>query len=409
MTGLLFKVAAAQFELRSGAAQDAIATVASTMEEMHAAPAATFPTGTDMRMTVDVYGSVIALLGHLLLGQTAQARETMMVVHQHMKHYNPQQAPGSATYSFEWLSRKQLFVLVYLASVGVTTSLGDAEKAQNYATKAMTIVNRQLVSSSVVGVRLETCQTLKVLLLESTALLKLGEGNFAEALQDIGTITELIETADANLDSHRSSVHSLLGAYFHAGGEHAEAAAHYKKAIEVANCDLESVQANVSLVAVRVNSSASAAWAAPLDAASQQLSSSGATSPKESVWAAYSAAVALILRDEFASARALLEGSVPTAKLVSKKLYIVHLLLIGACLGKESKDDEAEVMISHGLSRAKDLQDLYLHAWAASVAKEVAPALDRAELKGALVQLETARTAIAQESPQYRAAASFAL
>jgi len=423
VTGLLFRVATAQFELNANAAADAISTVAATEEEMRTGPAATSPAEEHERMTVTVYGSVIEFLAHLLLGQTAQARDSMMVVHQHMKHYNPQQqqaqdgigaSRAAATYSFEWLSRKQLFVLVYLASVGVTTSLGDVAKAQNYAAKAMTIVNRQLASSSVDGLRLETCQTLKVLLLESTISLKLADANFSEALEDIGTITELIETPGADLRGHHSSVHSLLGAYFHAAGEHTEATAHYRKAIEVASSDLESVQANISLVPFsEVNANASAGRAVVLeDAASSLQGGPGSKSPKEATWAAYASAVALILRDDFESARALLESSISTAKSVSKKLYIVHLLLIGACLGKEGKEDEAEVMVSHGLSRAKDLQDLQLYAWAASLAKEVVAEGGGAaskELMEAMAQLETARAEIVQESPHYRAAAAFSL
>lgn len=97
---------------------------------------------------------------------------------------------------------------------------------------------------------------------------------------------------------------------------------------------------------------------------------------------------------------------------MSKKLYIVHLLLIGACLGKEGKEDEAEVMVSHGLSRAKDLQDLQRYAWAASLAKEVVAEGGGAaskELMEAMAQLETARAEIVQESPHYRAAAAFSL
>ena len=68
----------------------------------------------------------------------------MQQLHLQMKDYNPARltAPIAGVF-FEWMPRKQLFVLVYLASVIVQTATGDTSHSKSYIKNALDLVKKQ--------------------------------------------------------------------------------------------------------------------------------------------------------------------------------------------------------------------------------------------------------------------------
>ena len=68
----------------------------------------------------------------------------MQQLHLQMKDYNPARLTDPiAGVFFEWMPRKQLFVLVYLASIIVQTATGDTSHSKSYIKNALDLVTKQ--------------------------------------------------------------------------------------------------------------------------------------------------------------------------------------------------------------------------------------------------------------------------
>ena len=110
--------------------------------------------------------------------------------------------------NFQWLSKDQLCILVYLVTVMHSMQAGYMDKAQKYTDKAIlqiqklkNIENKPILSS------------FHVLLLEHIVQCRLVVGNKGGAIEELGSLCKLLDGNTVLLQRHRAQLHTLLGLY----------------------------------------------------------------------------------------------------------------------------------------------------------------------------------------------------
>ncbi|XP_028164930.1 MAU2 chromatid cohesion factor homolog [Ostrinia furnacalis] len=128
-------------------------------------------------------------------------------------------APGE---SFVWLSRQQLYVLVYLVTVMHSAQAGYMDKAHKYTEKALAQIDKLTASgcseeSSGVSARsgATLAWRLRMALVEHSALCRLVAGGKAHALHEIARAAHLLSAAPTacSAAAHTPQLHCLLGLY----------------------------------------------------------------------------------------------------------------------------------------------------------------------------------------------------
>ncbi|KAI8419859.1 hypothetical protein MSG28_008487 [Choristoneura fumiferana] len=128
-------------------------------------------------------------------------------------------APGE---SFVWLSRQQLYVLVYLVTVMHSAQAGYMDKAHKYTEKALAQIDKLTASgfaetATMVGARSGAALAwrLRMALVEHAALCRLVCGGKAHALHEIARAAHLLTVAPtaASAEAHTPQLHCLLGLY----------------------------------------------------------------------------------------------------------------------------------------------------------------------------------------------------
>ncbi|XP_023939281.1 MAU2 chromatid cohesion factor homolog isoform X2 [Bicyclus anynana] len=134
---------------------------------------------------------------------------------------------GGAGESFVWLSRQQLYVLVYLVTVMHSAQAGYMDKAHKYTEKALAQIDKLTSSEEVVesagssaggsGARggAALAWRLRMALLEHAALCRLVAGGKAHALHEIARAAHLLSSAPNahTAAAHTPQLHCLLGLY----------------------------------------------------------------------------------------------------------------------------------------------------------------------------------------------------
>ncbi|XP_052743879.1 MAU2 chromatid cohesion factor homolog isoform X1 [Bicyclus anynana] len=141
---------------------------------------------------------------------------------------------GGAGESFVWLSRQQLYVLVYLVTVMHSAQAGYMDKAHKYTEKALAQIDKLTSSEEVVesagssaggsGARggAALAWRLRMALLEHAALCRLVAGGKAHALHEIARAAHLLSSAPNGTRTHsrhmytrsegRAAAHGAAGA-----------------------------------------------------------------------------------------------------------------------------------------------------------------------------------------------------
>ncbi|KAL0820190.1 hypothetical protein ABMA28_006115 [Loxostege sticticalis] len=128
-------------------------------------------------------------------------------------------APGE---SFVWLSRQQLYVLVYLVTVMHSAQAGYMDKAHKYTEKALSQIDKLTASGcseETSGVSARSGATLawrlRMALVEHSALCRLVAGGKAHALHEIARAAHLLTVAPTacSAAAHTPQLHCLLGLY----------------------------------------------------------------------------------------------------------------------------------------------------------------------------------------------------
>ncbi|XP_063366972.1 MAU2 chromatid cohesion factor homolog [Cydia amplana] len=128
-------------------------------------------------------------------------------------------APGE---SFVWLSRQQLYVLVYLVTVMHSAQAGYMDKAHKYTEKALAQIDKLTASGCTESVTLVGARSgaalawrLRMALVEHAALCRLVCGGKAHALHEIARAAHLLTVAPtaASAAAHTPQLHCLLGLY----------------------------------------------------------------------------------------------------------------------------------------------------------------------------------------------------
>ncbi|XP_034835180.1 MAU2 chromatid cohesion factor homolog [Maniola hyperantus] len=128
-------------------------------------------------------------------------------------------ATAGGAESFVWLSRQQLYVLVYLVTVMHSAQAGYMDKAHKYTEKALAQIDKLAgeEGGDAVGVRggAVLAWRLRMALLEHAALCRLVAGGKAHALHEIARAAHLLNTAPNahTAAAHTPQLHCLLGLY----------------------------------------------------------------------------------------------------------------------------------------------------------------------------------------------------
>lgn len=114
------------------------------------------------------------------------------------------------TECFLWLTKEQLFVLVYVLTVSQSMISGFLEKTQKYTEKALTQIEKLKAQENK-----PILAIFQVTLLEHIALCRLIMGNKASALKEISSAKDIcLASPDKSLlKAHSSQLHCLLGLY----------------------------------------------------------------------------------------------------------------------------------------------------------------------------------------------------
>ncbi|GBP27288.1 MAU2 chromatid cohesion factor homolog [Eumeta japonica] len=106
--------------------------------------------------------------------------------------------------SFVWLSRQQLYVLVYLVTVMHSAQAGYMDKAHKYVDKALGQIDKLTSSGCSGGVGGVLAWRLRMTLVEHSALCRLVAGGKALALGDIARAAHLLSVAPSHLSHYNS-------------------------------------------------------------------------------------------------------------------------------------------------------------------------------------------------------------
>lgn len=115
------------------------------------------------------------------------------------------------TESFCWLTKEQLFVLVYILTVSQSMISGFLEKSQKYSEKALTQIEKLKSQESNKAI----LPLFQVILLEHIAMCRLIMGNRSLAIREISAAKDLCLASPNKslLKSHSAQLHCLLGLY----------------------------------------------------------------------------------------------------------------------------------------------------------------------------------------------------
>ncbi len=109
---------------------------------------------------------------------------------------------------FQWLSRDNLCILVYLVTVMHSMQAGYMDKAQKYTDKAVAQIEKLRASEP-----RPILSSFHVLLLEHIVQCRLVTGNKGGAIEELGHLCRLLEANPVLLQRHRAQLHTLLGLY----------------------------------------------------------------------------------------------------------------------------------------------------------------------------------------------------
>ncbi|XP_075981136.1 mau2 sister chromatid cohesion factor [Anticarsia gemmatalis] len=182
-----------------------------------------------------VFFLVLQVCHYLMAGQVKSVKPCLKQLQQSIQTIMAPTWPdddavcGSALgESFVWLSRQQLYVLVYLVTVMHSAQAGYMEKAHKYTEKALAQIDKLTASgcaetrgagsgSAAGGPRggAALAWRLRMALVEHAALCRLVAGGKAHALHEIARAAHLLSTAPtpATAAAHTPQLHCLLGLY----------------------------------------------------------------------------------------------------------------------------------------------------------------------------------------------------
>ncbi|XP_026743945.1 MAU2 chromatid cohesion factor homolog [Trichoplusia ni] len=182
-----------------------------------------------------VFFLVLQVCHYLMAGQVKSVKPCLKQLQQSIQTIMGSSWPdddsvcGSALgESFVWMSRQQLYVLVYLVTVMHSAQAGYMEKAHKYTEKALAQIDKLtaktgepedmdsacLSSRSEAGPR-ALAWRLRMALVEHAALCRLVAGGKANALQEIARAAALLRQAPTPAIGalHTPQLHCLLGLY----------------------------------------------------------------------------------------------------------------------------------------------------------------------------------------------------
>uniref|UniRef100_A0A2A4JQA7 MAU2 chromatid cohesion factor homolog n=1 Tax=Heliothis virescens TaxID=7102 RepID=A0A2A4JQA7_HELVI len=184
-----------------------------------------------------VFFLVLQVCHYLMAGQVKSVKPCLKQLQQSIQTIMAPQWPDDDTVcgavqgeSFVWLSRQQLYVLVYLVTVMHSAQAGYMEKAHKYTEKALAQIDK-LTSKSSDRDDKDKCEEereqtrsrkgsilawrLRMALVEHAALCRLVAGGKAQALHEIARAAHLLSQAPepATAELHTPQLHCLLGLY----------------------------------------------------------------------------------------------------------------------------------------------------------------------------------------------------
>ncbi|XP_022837668.1 MAU2 chromatid cohesion factor homolog [Spodoptera litura] len=187
-----------------------------------------------------VFFLVLQVCHYLMAGQVKSVKPCLKQLQQSIQAIMAPQWPDDDTVcgsvqgeSFVWMSRQQLYVLVYLVTVMHSAQAGYMEKAHKYTEKALAQIDK-LTSKTCEKDALgnEKCEReerervrsrkgailawrLRMALVEHAALCRLVAGGKAHALHEIARAAHLLTQAPepATAELHTPQLHCLLGLY----------------------------------------------------------------------------------------------------------------------------------------------------------------------------------------------------
>jgi hypothetical protein len=142
----------------------------------------------------------------------------------------------------QWMSRKQLIVLAYHASVVATSTIGSLRESREYANRALDVIERQRSRDSTADTlrsRSEqlACDDFLLPLLEQCVALHLNALDFAAAQKFLLEGIALIEQRPTRFGGRRPTWHALVASYLDATGETKAAERHLAAAASTAEGD----------------------------------------------------------------------------------------------------------------------------------------------------------------------------
>ncbi|XP_053615110.1 MAU2 chromatid cohesion factor homolog [Plodia interpunctella] len=184
-----------------------------------------------------VFFLVLQVCHYLMAGQVKSVKPCLKQLQQSIQTIMAPTWPdddavcGSAAgESFVWLSRQQLYVLVYLVTVMHSAQAGYMDKAHKYTEKALAQIDKLAGSEGEGAQTTQTTQTattsgprsaaslawrLRMAVVEHAALCRLVAGGKALALHEIARAAQLLAVAPepSSAAAHTPQLHCLLGLY----------------------------------------------------------------------------------------------------------------------------------------------------------------------------------------------------
>ncbi|XP_026320897.1 MAU2 chromatid cohesion factor homolog [Hyposmocoma kahamanoa] len=177
-----------------------------------------------------VFFLVLQVCHYLMAGQVKSVKSCLKQLQQSIQTIMAPTWPDddavcgtAAGESFVWLSRQQLYVLVYLVTVMHSAQAGYMDKAHKYTEKALAQIDKLTTgeepSLSPASPRwsraLALAWRLRMALVEHAALCRLVAGGKAHALHEIAKAAKLLANAPTPVcaAAHTPQLHCLLGLY----------------------------------------------------------------------------------------------------------------------------------------------------------------------------------------------------
>jgi len=315
---------------------------------------------------------VLQVCYYLMVGQVKSVKAVLKQLQQSIQTITSPDWPMDSEMArarevdrFLWMSKEQLCVLVYLVTVMHSMQAGFMEKAERYTDKA-------IVQISKLRSREESplLSSFQVMLMEHMIQCRLVMGNKTKAIQELGSLTRLLNASPTLLAGHKAQLHTLLGLYAMSINRMEEAESQFNAALRTSKEKELWTFANLNLAIVYLRQRRDNDFRGLLDRISPDQLPSTSHCMKASAF--YIHGLQAFFSAQYGESKRYLRETLKMANAEDlNRLTSCSLVLLGHIFLSLGNAKEAMNMVTPAMQLASKIPDVHVQLWASTILKDL--------------------------------------